>query len=75
MFEKEILQPVMANVERFSERNAFCIENKFYTYNDFSNAIKRICSLLQISEIKGRNIGLVTNNDLETYASIFALWL
>lgn len=75
MFEKEILQPVMANIERFSERNAFCIENKFYTYNDFSNAIKRICSLLQISEIKGRNIGLVTNNDLETYASIFALWL
>ena len=42
MFEKEILQPVMANLERFSERNAFCIENKFYTYNDFSNAIKRI---------------------------------
>ena len=64
MFEKEILQPVMANLERFSERNAFCIENKFYTYDDFSNAIKKIRGLLQFREIKGRNIGLVTNNDL-----------
>ena len=75
MFEEEILQPVMANLERYSERNAFCIENKFYTYSDFSNTIKKIRSLLQSREIESKNIGLVTNNDVETYASIFALWL
>lgn len=75
MFEEEILQPVMANLERFSERNAFCIENEFYTYSDFSNTIKKIRGLLQSREIKSKNIGLVTNNDIETYASIFALWL
>ena len=39
MFEEEILQPVMANLERFSERNAFCIENKFYT--EYNECIKR----------------------------------
>ncbi|WP_455664442.1 AMP-binding protein [Phocaeicola sp.] len=75
MFGKEILQPVVANLERFSERNAFCIENKFYTYHDFSDMIKGIRILLKSREIKNKNVGLVTNNDIETYASIFALWI
>lgn len=56
--------------------NAFCIENKFYTYQEFSNCIYNIQQLV-IEHVPNsdKNVGLIANNDLETYAAIIALWL
>src|SRR5215469_18434166 len=62
-------------IKRFPARNAFCINEVFYTYKQFGESISKIrCELKKLprDEIY---IGLVANDDIETYASIFALWL
>ncbi len=58
-----------------SSKNALCIDEKFYTYKDLSNAINKTRLYIQ-KNIKPEEklFGLVANDDLETYASIFALW-
>lgn len=56
-------------------KNALCINEKFYTYQDLSLAIYKIRLFIQKNiDSNEKLIGLVANNDLETYASIFALW-
>ena len=75
MFKEQILEPVIRNVIDNPDNNAFCIDGTFYTYKDLGDKIVNIRGLLKNRKIKNRNVGLVTNNDLETYASIFALWL
>ncbi len=59
-----------------SAKNAICINNTFFTYTDLSNCVLRIRKIIQ-SQIHSEEklIGLVANDDLETYATIFALWL
>lgn len=74
-FNKEILSPILTNIGKFSERNAFCINDTFYTYSDFGKSISKIRKALCDSENANQAIGLVINDDLETYASIIALWL
>lgn len=56
--------------------NALCINNSFYTYQEFAVEISRIRRAIQ-STIPGEEklIGLVTNDDIQTYAGIIALWL
>lgn len=54
---------------------ALCIDEVFYTYQELSDAIYKIRIHIQNTIPFEENlIGLVANNDLETYASIFALW-
>ena len=56
--------------------NALCINNTFYTYEDFAVQISRIRRAIQDSIPSNEKIiGLVTNDDIQTYASIIALWL
>ena len=56
--------------------NALCINNAFYTYKDFAIQISRIRRAIQDSIPSDEKlIGLVTNDDIQTYASIIALWL
>lgn len=74
-FNKEILSPILTSISRFPKRNAFCIADTFYTYRDFGKAVSRIRNALREASESGQIIGLVINDDLETYASIFALWL
>lgn len=56
------------------ERKAFYIKDNFYSYQKLAEKIsdirKGLCSL-PASE---KNIGLISNDDLETYAAILALW-
>lgn len=71
-----IAQNILTSLEKNHSNHAFCIEDIFYTYDDFSKCISNIQNAIQTT-IKDDeyNIGLITNNDLETYASIIALWL
>ncbi|MFD1613960.1 AMP-binding protein [Gelatiniphilus marinus] len=56
-------------------KNALCIDEVFYTYQDLTDAIFKIRLYIQNNIAPNENlIGLVANNDLETYASIFAIW-
>lgn len=59
-----------------NERNAFCINDSFFTYKELLDLVIKIRhNISQNIESSEKHIGLVTNNDLETYATIFALWM
>lgn len=75
MFTSSILAPLLVNIETLGDRNAFCINECFYTYSNFGQAISKIRTALQQQPPVVKNVGLVANDDLETYAGIFALWL
>lgn len=75
MFQNEILDQFLTIVENFGSKNAFCINEKFYTYKDLAQTISKIRSSIQTSKTTSKNIGLLANDDIETYASIFAIWL
>ena len=75
MFYKEILYPIVENIEKFGGRNAFCINRQFYTYRQFGETVCKVRTALVNSDFKNTNVGLVANDDLETYATIIALWL
>jgi amino acid adenylation domain-containing protein len=75
MFDKVVLKALLETVENFGENNAFCIADKFYTYKEFAKHISKIRKALQSTIIRSVNIGLVSNDDIETYAAIFAIWL
>lgn len=59
----------------FSERNAFCIKDQYYTYNQLIEKIASIQKSIE-NEVKAPNIiGVFTEDTIETYASILAIWL
>ena len=59
-----------------SDKNAFCINDAFYTYQDLLNNINKIRNaIVENIDSTEKHFGLVTNDDLETYATIFALWM
>ncbi len=67
---------IQKSIEEHYDRNAFCIGQEYHTYKEFAQVISNIRSAIR-SKIKGDEtaIGLITNDDLQTYASIIALWL
>ena len=73
-FEREIIRPFIDSCVKFADNNAFCIDSVFYTYRTFAAAVNGIREQL-ISLMPGEYVGLVANDDLETYATIFACWL
>jgi D-alanine--poly(phosphoribitol) ligase subunit 1 len=74
MFQENVLIPFLNIVDNYGSRNAFCINSRFYTYTDFIKHISNIRIALQDSKTESKNVGLVANDDIETYASIFAIW-
>nr|WP_321228686.1 AMP-binding protein [uncultured Psychroserpens sp.] len=75
MFSKNIIQRFATMASQFSDRNAFCINETHYTYGDFWTLVSKIRTLLNTLDLVDQKIGLVVNDDLETYASIFAIWM
>lgn len=75
MFEKQILTPILKAFTNLSECKAFFINEQFYSYSDLARCVSAIRSELQNSSFNSRSIGLVTNDDMETYASVIAIWL
>jgi D-alanine--poly(phosphoribitol) ligase subunit 1 len=76
MFNENVLQPFLDAVKNSGGNNAFCIADKHYTYVDLAQHISKIREAVQFSNKKAKsNVGLVANDDIETYASIFAIWL
>jgi amino acid adenylation domain-containing protein len=70
-----MISKVKQNIETFSTNQAFVINETGVTYAQFGQLISNIRNLLRsIPYHKNEIIGIVTNNDIETYASIYALW-
>lgn len=75
MFYTQVLSQVSGSIRNFPSRNAFCIGDKFYTYRQFGQCLSKIRTSLAQTQYNNNKVGLVINDDLETYASIFALWM
>ncbi|GAA4274205.1 AMP-binding protein [Aquimarina gracilis] len=71
----EFVKRLQKSIEKHADNNVLCIGNTFFTYQDFAQEISKIRSEVskKIPESE-KLIGLVTNDDLQTYASIVALW-
>lgn len=74
-FYSEVLTPFLLSIEKYESRNAFCINGFYYTYGEFGRCISRVKNALTHRLFQNQMVGLVINDDIETYASIFALWL
>jgi amino acid adenylation domain-containing protein len=69
----ELLTTFVGTLNKFGDRNAFCINEQFYSYTELAQSVSKIRKTLQESTIESQNIGLVANDDIETYASIYAI--
>lgn len=74
-FNKTVLGQIVASVKKYPDRNAFCINEEFFTYAYFGRCVSKVRTALQRCNYKNTKVGLVINDDLESYASIIALWL
>jgi len=75
IFNEFIIEPFINALRTKRDRHAFCINDVFYTYEDLAISISKIREALNTVRSECKNIGLVANDDLETYASIFAIWM
>lgn len=72
----EFIHILQQTIEKYPENNAFYIDGRFYTYRDLAISISGIRSAINNTvKESDKIIGLITNNDLETYAAIIAFWL
>ena len=72
----KFIKNIKKSIEKNTDSNVLFINNEFFQYKEFSNEIKKIkLAIKQEIPIENKLIGLVTNDDIQTYASIIALWL
>jgi D-alanine--poly(phosphoribitol) ligase subunit 1 len=70
-----MLERIRESCERYSGRNAFYIHKNYHSYKELAGKITSVRSLISCWKLeKGSLIGVLTNDDIETYASIFAIW-
>ncbi len=74
-FQELVIKPWLFSIDQHAGNNAFCINGKFYSYRLFAEIVSAIRDEVKNLSHKNINVGLVANDDLETYAAIFALWL
>ena len=75
MFNTQIIEPILKSIHTYSDRNAFCINKEYFTYGRFSKEISKIREAIRNCSNTNKEVGLVINDDIETYASILALWM
>jgi len=68
------LNKIISALNAHPERQAFCIQDKFYTYTGLFSIISAIQSKISERSPQEQNIGIVINDDIETYASILAIF-
>ncbi|UII76148.1 AMP-binding protein [Flagellimonas sp. HMM57] len=72
----KFLQVLKNSIENYPSRNAFFIESSNYSYSELGHFISKIRGQIQNNiPLSEKLIGMVTNNDIETYATILALWM
>ncbi len=63
------------SIHEHLQKNAFCIEDQYYTYQQLFVRIRAIqASIMQWQPGKSVPVGIVTTNTIDTYASILACW-
>lgn len=74
-FVTEILRPICRSISQYADNNAFFIDGQYYTYRQFAERISAIRVQIQSWHSDEQVVALAFHDDLNTYASIFALWM
>jgi len=74
-FIDQILQPVREAICKYPDHNAFYIQDEAYTYRQFAERISAIRGVIRAAAMDEQIWGLAIQDDIDTYASIFALWM
>ncbi|MCK5135872.1 MAG: AMP-binding protein [Bacteroidales bacterium] len=75
MAQFDFLRHIITNCIKHPDRNAFFIKDTYYSYGELSGLIAEIQYKLFQSEEREDHIGVYLGDDIQTYASILALWL
>ena len=68
-----MLEKIKSSCEKFSGRNAFVVEGKSFTYQQFTEITSKIRTVLEEAPCSNEQlIGVIETNDVETYCSIYA---
>ena len=74
-FDENVLKTILYLTTKYTANNAFYINGQYYTYHQFAQRIsairEQICDLQSSEQI----FALAIHDDLDTYASVFALWM
>lgn len=70
-----ILTCIRKVIEQYDQSNAFYINGQFYTYCQLAERISAIRGLIRAAEEDEQILGLAIQDNLDTYASIIALWM
>ncbi|MBQ4819568.1 AMP-binding protein [Aquimarina sp. MMG016] len=71
-----LIVDIQQSIEKHHDHNAFYIGQEYYTYKEFGQVVSDIRKAIQVSSKKEEiTFGLITNDDIQTYASIIALWM
>jgi len=72
---KTIFERLHDVLSKHQHRNACCIRETFYTYGELSGEVNKIRQCLREKiQPDDQHIGLIGNDDIQTYAAILALW-
>ena len=69
-FKNLMIRDIICSLENYSERTAFVIQDKEYTYSEVRQIIQ---SVIYSIPFQNKRIGIVGENDIHTYASILAV--
>lgn len=75
MFTQNILECIKHSLFTYANRNAFFIKGEYYTYGQLANTVAAIRDAIHARAPQNKCVGLVIEDELETYASIIALWM
>ncbi|MCX6274153.1 MAG: AMP-binding protein [Bacteroidetes bacterium] len=68
------LDQLADSLHNYEDEPAFCIGDKYYSYSNFRKTIAGIQQQIAETGLTGhRNIGILAYDDIETYASVFAI--
>ncbi|MBO4600504.1 MAG: amino acid adenylation domain-containing protein [Bacteroidales bacterium] len=74
-FSNFILNPLAQSIRQYADRPALYIAGTSYTYNQLGRRIAAIRHALSSAKGNEGIAALAVHDDLDTYASIFALWM
>ncbi|MBR5678458.1 MAG: amino acid adenylation domain-containing protein [Paludibacteraceae bacterium] len=75
LFDANILIQVRQSIAKYSQRNAFYIDSANYSYRQFAERISAIRTIIRSADKDEQIWCLALHDDLNTYASIVALWM
>ena len=74
-FQQYILSLVREAIAQYPELSAFYINGEYFTYVQLAERISAIRTIIRSAAKQEQIWGLALHDDLNTYASIFALWM